>query len=535
MSLEEVSARSRHAGGAGPGLAGAAPSNSGVRVRKRVLRLAASDAQRTRNRLRKRTQALLRLNYSAVATAVVLPLLAFGYLAHQKQALVPENVALRCFCVVYYNITMLAFTAGYHKCYAHLTFRPTTGLVHAFFCVFGASLGLGPAREWAALHRAHHQYTDDTEKDPYLIKRGVWWAHYGWLLEKSKTGAFHREFIRLEFPDEATAAASEPEPAQLPALLDTAALDNTDFDALEAQLGQYEKIDRGAGNLAWILWQEPLAMVFFVLTLVVLPAAVSVAVCHDTAVNGVVYAGLLRMYVCQQLVLSTELLCHLRGLHVTVPLQPFNDKNSLVNCANPLVALLTYGQALQNFHHEFPHDYRVLSLYWSIDPTKWFIYLLLVVGLADNLAKAPLSLVMQLKIQQQQLVLNRMRSQLNWGTPISKLPHITTREFRRLVSSAEDRIYIVIQNIIHDITPFMDQHPGGLPLLRASHGKDATKAFYGGVYGHLTAAVNLLATMRIGVLDVGDDEGVWSRMVREESNTDGGDRHESLYRTAEAA
>ena len=36
--------------------------------------------------------------------------------------------------------------------------------------------------------------------------------------------------------------------------------------------------------------------------------------------------------------------------------------------------------------------------------------------------------------------------------------------------------------------------------LKASHGKDATKSFYGGVYGHLTAAVNLLATMRIGVL-----------------------------------
>merc|ERR1719230_1985668 len=39
------------------------------------------------------------------------------------------------------------------------------------------------AFDWCLDHRAHHRYTD-TERDPYNIKRGFWYAHMGWLLKK---------------------------------------------------------------------------------------------------------------------------------------------------------------------------------------------------------------------------------------------------------------------------------------------------------------------------------------------------------------
>lgn len=224
------------------------------------------------------------------------------------------------------------------------------------------------------------------------------------------------------------------------------------------------------------------------------------------------------MFSCQQCMLSMESVCHWSKIQVSIPTQPFNDKNSSSNCNNPLVSLITYGQAHENYHHEFPHDYRNTSSIFAFDPTKWFIWTLSQLGLVDDLCCTPKDLIAQLKIQQQQRAINRMKSHLNWGTPISKLPSIKPKEFQRILSSSahSNHIYIVIQNIIHDVTPFMDQHPGGLPLLKASHGKDATKAFYGGVYGHLTAAQNLLATMRIGVLDVGNEEEVWTRMAHEE-------------------
>ena len=61
------------------------------------------------------------------------------------------------------------------------------------------------------------------------------------------------------------------------------------------------------------------------------------------------------------------------------------------------------------------------------------------------------------------------------------------------------------------------------------------KSFYGGVYGHLTAAVNLLATMRIGVLD-DDDEEVWRRVAREEREVSNStDSRPGHHHTAEAA
>lgn len=245
------------------------------------------------------------------------------------------------------------------------------------------------------------------------------------------------------------------------------------------------------------------------------------------------------MFMCQQSILSTESICHMGYFSLSIPSQPFSDKNSSQNCSNPLVSILTYGQAEQNFHHEFPHDYRNSPSSYSFDPTKWFIWVLHKFSFVDQLCVTPKALVMQLQIQQQQEIINRMKSRLIWGTPISRLPLIKPRDFKKIIASASQtgRIYIIIQNVIHDITPFMEQHPGGVQLLKASHGKDATKAFFGGVYGHLTAATNLLATMRIGLLDVGNDEEVWRRMVKEEGDMDDSNsrRENGSYKTAEAA
>ncbi|OBA20069.1 hypothetical protein METBIDRAFT_79371 [Metschnikowia bicuspidata var. bicuspidata NRRL YB-4993] len=497
-----------------------------------------SDAQRNaRNVIRKRKQDLLRrINYSSLFAVVLLPLGALAYLIHGNLSFIPQNNRTLWFSVIYYNVTLLAFTAGYHKCYSHSTFRPKYTPLHVFFGIFGASVGVGPIRIWAAMHRAHHQYTDDPEKDPHSIKRGFFWAHCGWLLKKPKITVFYRDFVEHEFP-----STNDQKPPLLdkPSVLTPPAEISFQFDESDSENAQDQhRTHRALGTLKWILWQERLCFWFFLLTTIIIPIVCSVILCEDSWINGLIYPGILRMFACQQLVFSTESICHFKRFYVTIPSQPFNDKNSLINCANPLISILTYGQSLQNYHHEFPHDYRASSLIWSFDPTKWFIFVLLQLGLVDDIAKAPQSLVTQLQIQQQQQVLNHLKSQLNWGTPISKLPMIATKDFRKLCNSAssQNRIYIVIQNIIHDITPFMDQHPGGLPLLKASHGKDATKAFYGGVYGHLTAAVNLLATMRIGVLDVGNDEDVWRRVAKEEGESDTSGSHQnSQYRSAEAA
>lgn len=85
-------------------------------------------------------------------------------------------------------------------------------------------------------------------------------------------------------------------------------------------------------------------------------------------------------------------------------------------------------------------------------------------------------------------------------------------------SLAKKRNLVLVSGFIHDVTSFMDHHPGGRHLMLKNIGRDATAAFWGGIYDHSNAAHNvspvyrsllgfssrilfqLLAMMRVGVL-----------------------------------
>lgn len=68
---------------------------------------------------------------------------------------------------------------------------------------------------------------------------------------------------------------------------------------------------------------------------------------------------------------------------------------------------------------------------------------------------------------------------------------------------ASKRALVLISGFIHDVSAFVDKHPGGDHLLLNMIRKDATAAFFGGVYEHSNAAHNLLSMMRVGILDGG--------------------------------
>jgi stearoyl-CoA desaturase (delta-9 desaturase) len=53
------------------------------------------------------------------------------------------------------------------------------------------------------------------------------------------------------------------------------------------------------------------------------------------------------------------------------------------------------------------------------------------------------------------------------------------------------RPLVLIAGFIHDVADFMDEHPGGRHLIAKYIGKDATTAFFGGVYDHSNAAHNV--------------------------------------------
>ena len=56
---------------------------------------------------------------------------------------------------------------------------------------------------------------------------------------------------------------------------------------------------------------------------------------------------------------------------------------------------------------------------------------------------------------------------------------------------SQKRPLILVAGYIHDVSTFIDEHPGGRHLLVKNIGKDASTAFFGGVYDHSNAAHNV--------------------------------------------
>jgi stearoyl-CoA desaturase (delta-9 desaturase) len=82
--------------------------------------------------------------------------------------------------VVLYFVRMLAITAGYHRYFAHRTYR--LARVPQFLLAFlGETAAQKGVLWWASRHRDHHKYAD-TARDPHSPQKGFWWSHVGWIM-----------------------------------------------------------------------------------------------------------------------------------------------------------------------------------------------------------------------------------------------------------------------------------------------------------------------------------------------------------------
>jgi hypothetical protein len=67
--------------------------------------------------------------------------------------------------VIYYFITGIGITAGYHRLFAHKSYE-ANWITRAALIFAGSGALQGSIKWWCGGHRVHHRYTD-TEKDPY--------------------------------------------------------------------------------------------------------------------------------------------------------------------------------------------------------------------------------------------------------------------------------------------------------------------------------------------------------------------------------
>jgi len=67
------------------------------------------------------------------------------------------------------------------------------------------------------------------------------------------------------------------------------------------------------------------------------------------------------------------------------------------------VAFLTFGEGYHNFHHHFPGDYRNAVRWYQWDPSKWLIFILGKLGLAQDLKRVSRFRILEAKLAAENL------------------------------------------------------------------------------------------------------------------------------------
>jgi len=81
----------------------------------------------------------------------------------------------------FYYLRMFGITAGYHRYFAHRSFK--TGRVFQFILAFLGTISTQKGvLWWASHHRQHHRYSDGPKDIHSPIQRGLWWSHLGWII-----------------------------------------------------------------------------------------------------------------------------------------------------------------------------------------------------------------------------------------------------------------------------------------------------------------------------------------------------------------
>jgi stearoyl-CoA desaturase (Delta-9 desaturase) len=206
-----------------------------------------------------------------------------------------------------YLLTGFGVTVGFHRLFTHRSFKTSKGL-RATLAILGSAAIEGPVISWVADHRKHHAFSDE-EGDPHSphvdhghgwsgALRGLFHAHMGWLFIHTQRGSKERF---------------------APDLLGDPVVNWVDRTfLLWAILGLFLPF-----ALGWLIGGT-----FF------------------AAATGLLWGGLVRVFVLHHFTYSINSLCHVFGR------RDFETTDESRNLW--LIALPTLGEAWHNNHHAFP-------------------------------------------------------------------------------------------------------------------------------------------------------------------------------------
>ncbi|HEX6022613.1 MAG TPA: fatty acid desaturase [Solirubrobacter sp.] len=238
-----------------------------------------------------------------------------------------------------YVVTILGVTLGFHRLLTHRSFQTYKGVEYAV-AILGSMAVQGPVMNWVADHRKHHAHTDQ-DGDPHSphghgggIKgaiTGLWYAHMGWLFERSGQTE-HSRYARDLYEDRGM-----------------------------------QLIHKTFG-----LW---------VALGIAIPALIGLVATGTWrgAFEAALWGGPVRIFLAHHVTWSINSVCHFFGSRRFA----VDDHSTNVFWLAPL----SMGESWHHNHHTFPRSAFHGLRSWEIDPTGWVIRAMRRVKLAWNVVE----------------------------------------------------------------------------------------------------------------------------------------------------
>ena len=238
---------------------------------------------------------------------------------------------------VFYAIQMFGVSIGFHRYLAHKSFK-TSRFFEGVLMITGSMALEGPLLFWVSTHRRHHRFSDE-EGDPHSPN----------LSGAGLAGQVERSLVRPHSVDVQRSGVAG-RPCSHPMWCGIAACTTT------------------TGHIRSGRWRA----CFF-------PAVLGFAIGGTLAAafSGFIFGGLARVFVANQAAWCVGSVSHMIGS------RPFVTRDDSAN--NWPVAILTFGEGLQNNHHAFPGAYRHAMRWWEPDLSGWVIAVLAKAGVVWDL------------------------------------------------------------------------------------------------------------------------------------------------------
>ncbi|XP_021924193.1 acyl-CoA Delta(11) desaturase-like isoform X2 [Zootermopsis nevadensis] len=246
--------------------------------------------------------------------------------------------------LIYGFVGGLGVTAGAHRYWTHKSYKAKLPL-RIILATLYLTCGMNSIFDWVRDHRIHHKFTE-TDADPHNAKRGLFFSHVGWLMQKK-----HPEVLRRGRQIDMS-------------------------DVLADPVVQFEE-----------RYFKPLLLIFSFL----IPVSVPCLLWGETWWNATL-ANILRWVVLLNCIWAVNSFAHIYGLH------PYNRK--IQPADNRVVSAIALGEGWHNYHHTFPWDYKTSELGdYGLNVTTGFIDFFAYIGWAYD-RKQPSENLIQKVVQQ---------------------------------------------------------------------------------------------------------------------------------------